>query len=503
MAKSALDKDLQKVVQLEEATHSAGLSFVVPGLTITFLFGAAILGGVSFGAGPLTTLVVIASLIAGYMALNVGANDVANNMGPAVGSRALTLSGALAIAAVCEAAGALIAGGDVVGTISRGLVRAEVSFAVLDFVFVMMAAFLAAGMWIHLATFLGAPVSTTHAIVGGVVGSAVAAAGVSAVIWPVLGTIVASWVVSPALGGGIAALLLLVIDKLVVEREDRVAAARRVVPLLVGLMAGIFSIYLMQKGLARIWHPGAGLMALGGAVVFVLGTFSSKPWVARRAKTLAESGRSISRLFVPPLIFSTALLSFAHGANDVANAVGPLAAIVDAASHGIAARDAVVLPFWVLLIGGIGIAVGLSLFGPRVIRTVGEKITKMNEIRAFCVALSAAITVLVASGLGLPVSSTHIAVGAIFGVGFLREYKTNRGIPNPGVQPRSAFLKTSRLNQTPEEAVENFQKRERRRLVRRRHVLGIVAAWVVTVPASALLSALLYGLMRMAALVAG
>jgi PiT family inorganic phosphate transporter len=201
-------------------------------------------------------------------------------------------------------------------------------------------------------------------------------------------------------------------------------------------------------------------------------------------------------LFTLPLIFATALLSFAHGANDVANAVGPLAAIVAAAQSELADAGKVMLPFWVLAIGAFGIALGLMLFGPGLIRTVGQKITKMDAIRAYCVALAAASTVLVASALGLPVSSTHIAIGAVFGVGYLREFISNKGVPNPAVQPRSLFLEPSRLNATPEEALRNYQKREKRRLVRRQHAFGIAAAWVITVPAAGLVAAVLYGLMR-------
>jgi PiT family inorganic phosphate transporter len=205
--------------------------------------------------------------------------------------------------------------------------------------------------------------------------------------------------------------------------------------------------------------------------------------------------KQIAGLFTMPLIFATGLLSFAHGANDVANAVGPLAAIVASAQTGAADAERVQLPLWVLAIGAAGIALGLSLFGPSLIRTVGEKITRMDTIRAYCVALSAAVTVLVASALGLPVSSTHIAVGAVFGVGYLREFITNSGVPNPAVRPRTLFLEPKRLNETPEMALLNYQKRERRRLVRRQHVLGIAAAWVITVPASAILAAVLYRVM--------
>lgn len=492
MTKAALDKDLQKVARLESATQRLSRSLAAPGLVIVFLLVAVILASLSSTAGPLAMLVVLGALIAGYMALNVGANDVANNMGPAVGSRALTLGGALAIAAVSEAAGAILAGGDVVATISRDLLTPQDRMTAIDYSLVMMSALLAAGLWIHLATVLGAPVSTTHAVVGGVVGAGIAASGLAVVSWPVLGAVAASWVVSPLLGGAIAAALLQIAERLVLSRQDRVAAAQTWVPVLVALMCGIFAMYLATKGLRRVWQPSGSVVALLGAMFAALGWLLAMPWIRRRSITLDNRKKAVSGLFVLPLILATALLSFAHGANDVANAVGPLAAIVATSEAGIAAGDQVALPIWVLLIGASGIALGLALFGPRVIRTVGEKITKMNEARAYCVALSAAATVLLASALGLPVSSTHITVGAVFGVGLLRELTTNRGVPNPAVQPRTYFLKPDRLNATPEDALRNFQKRERRKLVRRQHAFGIAAAWVITVPAAALLSGMLY-----------
>jgi PiT family inorganic phosphate transporter len=329
-----------------------------------------------------------------------------------------------------------------------------------------------------------------------VVGAGVAASGTDVVDWPVIGTITASWVISPALGGLIAAILLAFIKWTIIYREDRVAAARRWVPALVALMTGVFAMYLVSKGLSRIWRAPAYVVLLLGLAGFALGLFAARPWVERRSKGMENRRKHVARLFRLPLIFAAALLSFAHGANDVANAVGPLAAIVAAAQSGVADAGQVALPFWVLAIGAAGIALGLALFGPGLIRTVGQEITKMDAIRAYCVALAAAITVLVASALGLPVSSTHIAIGAVFGVGYLREFITNTGVPNPAVQPRSLFLEPSKLNKTPEEALSNYQKRERRRLVRRQHVIGIATAWIVTVPAAGLLAALLYGVMR-------
>jgi inorganic phosphate transporter, PiT family len=490
--KSALDKDLKKIVRIETATQALSRSLAMPGLIAIFMVSAVVLAILSAGQSPLTSFVIFAAVIAAYMALNVGANDVANNMGPAVGSRALTMTGALAIAAVCEAAGAILAGGDVVNTVSRNLLRPDEGMRVVDFVLVMTAALLAAALWIHLATILNAPVSTTHAIVGGVVGGAVAASGVHVVEWPVIGAIAASWVVSPVMGGVIAAALLGFVKWTILFREDRITAAKRWVPVLVGLMSGVFAMYLASKGLSRVWHPPIEAVLLLGAAAFAAGLFAARPWVFERARKMENRRKHVANLFNLPLIFAAALLSFAHGANDVANAVGPLAAIVAAAQSGAASAGKVVLPFWVLAIGAVGIALGLALFGPGLIRTVGEKITKMDAIRAFCVALSAGTTVLIASAFGLPISSTHTAIGAIFGVGYLREFLYNTKVPNPAVQPRTLFLKTSSLNSTPEEAIVNFQKRERRKLVRRQHVLGIVAAWLVTVPAAAALAAALY-----------
>jgi PiT family inorganic phosphate transporter len=496
MPKPSLDKDLKKVVQIEEATEALSRSLATPGLLLVFLVGAMTIASVSIGASLYAHLVVIAAVIAAYMALNIGANDVANNMGPAVGSRVLSMGAAIAIAAVFEAAGAMIAGGDVVSTVSRDLLVRDHGLGPLPFMHLMMSALLAAALWIHIATYLGAPVSTTHAIVGGVMGAGAAAAGPAVVNWSVMGTIAASWVISPICGGLIAAGLLGLIKWILIYRQDRIAAARLWVPVLVGLMGSVFTMYLIMKGLSRIWHPPEMVVYLCGVAGFVAGTGIAWPWVQKRSQSIENRRKGVAELFTLPLIFAVALLSFAHGANDVANAVGPLAAIVAVAHAGPTSVGQVELPPWVLAIGAVGISLGLTIFGPRLIRTVGEKITKMDPIRAYCVALAAAVTVLVASALGLPVSSTHIAIGAVFGVGYLREFITNKGVPNPAISPRTAYLEPSQLNATPEEAIVNFQKREKRRLVRRQHVYGIAAAWVVTVPAAGLLAAISYALIR-------
>lgn len=492
MAKSAIDKDLKRVRQLREATQDTSRAMAAPGIALVFLLAALVWATLVVSSGPLSYLVVIATVIAAYMALNIGANDVANNMGPAVGSKALTMAGALTIAAICEAAGALLAGGDVVTTISRDIIVPGVHIEGTVFVFVMMAALLSSALWVNLATIIGAPVSTTHAVVGGVTGAGIAAAGFSAIVWPTIGKIAASWVISPVMGGLLAAVLLTIVNFTILRQQHKTLAARVWVPVLVGVMIGIFAMYMSMKGLSRVWRPEGHIVLFIGLVAGGLGWLLALPWVNARTRSMENTNKQVGTLFRLPLIFATALLSFAHGANDVANAVGPLAAIVATVQQGASSTDAVQLPIWVLAIGGLGIALGLALFGPRLIRTVGEKITKLNEIRGYCVALAAATTVLVASALGLPVSSTHIAVGAVFGVGFLREGFSNQGIRNKAVSPEGVFLRTDHLNRTAEEAVANYQKRQRRYLVRRQHAFSIGAAWIITVPAAALLSALIY-----------
>ena len=493
-----LDKHLRKVGHLEEASSSVSRPFAAPGLAGTFLVIILVFAIATTAAGPLSLYVIAAAVISGYMALYVGANDVANNVGPAVGGRAMTLGTALALAAIFEAAGALIAGGDVVETISKDIIRPQAGMTALDFILLMMAGSLASALWIHLATYLGAPVSTTHSVVGGVIGAGIAASGINVVHWPTMGAIAASWVVSPVMGGAMAAGLYWVIRRLIIDRPEPFAAARRWLPAIVAVMAGVFTLYLATKGLPDSWRPSLAMRFGIAAAVLVAAGAASVPWIRAQSAGIEGAGRPVTALFSLPLIAAAALLCFAHGANDVANAIGPLAAIVAAAQTGTAAPTEVPLPLWVLFIGAIGISLGLALFGPTVIRTVGEKITKMNPSRAYCVALSAAATVLLASALGLPISSTHVAVGGVFGIGLLREAITNKGIPNPAVRPRTRSLRISELNETPEQAVARSRKRERRKLVRRQYGISIGAAWVITVPATATIAILLYAILSAA-----
>jgi len=479
MSNHKVDSDLKKVQSFQAGVYEQNKAFANMGLAFVFLVAVLLYAVFAQGGGGTGMFVVAAAVIGAYMAMNIGANDVANNIGPAVGSRALTMIGALVIAAIFEAAGALIAGGDVVSTIRKGIIDPSAMADQMIFIWAMMSALLAAALWLNLATWFGAPVSTTHSIVGGVVGAGIAAAGASSVAWGKLGMIAASWVISPVLGGVIAAAFLYFIKRMILGRDDMLAASRTWVPVLVGIMAGAFAMYLVMKGLKKVWKPDAAmlwLIALGGFAITWLGT---RPLVAKASLGLENRRKSVAQLFTIPLIFSAALLSFAHGANDVANAVGPLAAIVSVAGEAGVEGGKIALPLWVMVIGAIGISIGLLLFGPKLIRTVGEKITRLNQMRAFCVALAAAITVIAASWLGLPVSSTHIAVGGVFGVGFLREYLQNN----------------NKKHKRQTETEKQQKKKAKRKLVRRREMMTIAMAWVITVPVAGLMSAGLFFLL--------
>lgn len=491
------------------------------GVAGLFIAGIFVFASQRIEAGGGVSLLVIAAMIGGYMALNIGANDVANNVGPAVGSGAVTLLGAILIAAVFESGGALIAGGDVVSTIKKGIIDPALIPDSDVFIWLMMAALLAAAIWLNIATAIGAPVSTTHSIVGGVLGAGIAAAGWEIANWGTMGKIAASWVISPVLGGVIAASFLYLIKRTIIFRADKIAAAQRMVPLLVAIMTWAFSVYLIVKGLKKLWRFDiieAGAIGLGIAVLVY---FIVKPMVKKASKNLKNNRVSVGALFTIPLILSAAMLSFAHGANDVANAVGPLAAINDAVmSGGVVSKAAI--PLWVMLIGALGIVVGLALFGPKLIRTVGTEITELDKMRAFCVALAASITVIVASQLGLPVSSTHIAVGGIFGVGFLREYlEANHDhliaeirehckdeptemvdefllrFEEADIKDQGALLAGIKNGKGMTRADHKLlRKAYKKELVKRSMLLKIGAAWVITVPAAGGLAALLYFTIR-------
>ena len=474
-----LDRDLDKISQFDFASKYVSRPLLAPGIALLFIIVCGIAVAFFLDEKQSSYIVIIAAVIGAYMALNIGANDVANNVGPAVGAKALTMGGALVIAAICESAGAILAGGDVVTTISKGIINPASVNDKTVFVWAMMASLISAALWVNLATIFGAPVSTTHSVVGGVMGAGIAAAGFAAVNWPTMGKIAASWIISPVLGGGIAALFLAFIKFSIIYKEDKIAAGIKWVPVLIGLMAGVFSTYLALKGLKKIIQLDLSTSILIGVVIGVIVYAITAPLIKWQSNGLENRNKSIKKLFAIPLVLSAALLSFAHGANDVANAVGPLAAIVHTVEFGNVAGK-VEIPTWVMIIGAIGISFGLLLYGPKLIRIVGDQITKLNPMRAYCVALSAAITVIIASWLGLPVSSTHIAVGGVFGVGFFREWDSARRAKN-----------TNFKNKKISKNIPSGERR-RRKLVRRSHFLTVISAWVITVPAAATLSGTIF-----------
>lgn len=466
---------------------------------------------------------VIAAVVGGYMALNIGANDVANNIGPAVGSGALTIGTAIVLAFIFEGAGALIAGGDVVKTIKKGIIDPSMIGDAETFVWAMLAALLAAAVWLNIATALGAPVSTTHSIVGGVLGAGIAAGGWGIADWGKVQQIVASWIISPAMGGLIAAGFLYGIKRTVMDKEDMLGAGRNRVPIFLGIMAWAFTSYIILKGIKKIVAVELPVALMIGFAAAVVTFFVTKPMISRASKTLKNTRESIDGLFVIPLIIGACFLSFAHGANDVANAIGPLAAINEAVRTAEIASKAAI-PLWVMGIGALGIAVGLALYGPKLVRTVGSEITELDMTRAFCVSLAAAITVIIATHFGLPVSSTHIAVGAIFGVGFLREVLTYRYNQKLELVRDYMADKKSQTHETAEAFVQAFDEAslvEKKRildelkaadkshgrrkklkraytekLVQRSLLIKIVLAWIITVPLSAIFAAMVFYMIR-------
>ena len=521
--------DIKTFDTLNKATEKSVSSFAKLSLALLFMVVVFLWSYNSHGDVPNNTFLVIGAVFGAYMAMNIGANDVANNVGPAVGSKAMTLMWAIIIAATFEALGAFVAGGDVVKTIKKGIIDPALISDPQIFIWAMTAALLSAALWLNFATSIGAPVSTTHSIVGGVMGAGIAAAGFGIVAWGTMAKIAASWVISPVLGGIIAAGFLYLIKTKIVYKKDMVSSAKVEVPYLVAVMTWAFSTYLILKGIKRLikldFFTAAGIALVIAVVVYIL----DKPLISKAADKLENTRVSVNTLFTIPLIFAAALLSFAHGANDVANAIGPLAAINDAVmSSEISSK--VDIPFWVMAVGALGIAVGLALYGPKLIKTVGSEITELDQMRAYAIAMAASITVIIASQLGLPVSSTHIAVGGVFGVGFLREYldshetrflqqlrkkfkkhkkeldsmtKELDELEKIESKSKSNYVRIVELYKSIEEKQEVVKQEKKDvkeaksvKYVKRDAVKKIVAAWVITVPAAAILSAAVFFMIK-------
>ncbi len=413
----------------------------------------------------LTTLILTVASLAGlYMAWTIGANDVANAMGTSVGSGALTLRGAIVVAAIFEFGGAMLVGGSVTNTIRKGIV--DISALGNDptvMAIGMTCCLLAAALWLNLATFAGWPVSTTHSIVGAVVGFGVAAGGLGAVDWGTIGSIALSWVVSPVMGGILGYSLFIFLQKTILTAPDPLASIRRWGPILVFPIISILALSAMFKGLKPLRLD----LTLGPALLIALGlgvvsSAVAVPIFARFAQTTTDDkeaalGRT-EKVFMVLQVMTACFVAFAHGSNDVANAVGPLAAVFGAIKEGV--TETVQVPYRVLLIGGVGIVVGLATYGYKIMATIGRKITELTPSRGFAAEFAAATTIVVASKMGLPVSTTHTLVGAVVGVGFGRSIGA----------------------------------------INTRVLRGIFASWFITVPFTALLAALLFLLARLALL---
>ena len=409
-----------------------------------------------------TVLIILAMVFGLYMTWGIGANDVANAMGTSVGSGAITVKQAIVIAAIFEFSGAFLAGGHVTKTIRKGIIDPG---SIIDtpeiLVFGMLAALLAAAVWLMIASHKGWPVSTTHSIVGAVVGFAVAGIGVDAVHWGKIGQIVASWAVSPILGGTIAFLLMLSIRQLILNTDNPFQNAKKWGPIYVFLVGFIISLVTIFKGLKHLNIDLSVGMSFFLAVVIGLGVAVAGWVLINKVKLDPAADRdfhfaSVEKVFTPMMIFTACAMAFAHGSNDVANGIGPMAAVVSIVQSGGMVAQKAALPIWILVLGGIGIVVGLGTMGYKVMQTIGTQITELTPSRGFCATLAAAATVVMASRTGLPVSTTHIAVGAVIGVGLAR-----------GVGA-----------------------------IDLRVIGGIVVSWVVTLPVGAFLSMLFFFILK-------
>ena len=374
-----------------------------------------------------TIFLAMAVIFGLFMAWGVGANDVANAMGTSVGARAITIKQAILIAMVFEFAGAWLAGGEVTETVRSGIIDLENSG--LDrnpqlLVYGMLSSLLAAGVWLLVASQRGWPVSTTHSIVGAIIGFAVVGISFDSVIWSQVGSIAASWVVSPVFSGVIALVLFLSVQKLVLDTDDPLANARRYVPWYIFLVGFIISTMTMIKGLSKTGlELNLGQILLVATLIGLITMGLGILLLRRVALKPQEDGHELDNLekvFGVLMVFTACSMAFAHGSNDVANAIGPLAAVVGVVETGGVFSQESTVPNWILLLGATGIVIGLATWGYRVIMTIGRNITHLTPSRGFAAELAAATTVVIASGTGIPVSTTHTLVGAVLGVGLAK-----------------------------------------------------------------------------------
>lgn len=408
------------------------------------------------------TLILLAAGFAFFMAWGIGANDVANAMGTSVGSKALTIKQAIIVAMIFEFAGAYLAGGEVTATIRSGIIDSGYFVDTPELlVFGMIGSLLAAGTWLLIASWLGWPVSTTHSIIGAIVGFAAVGVGTEAVHWSKVTGIVGSWVITPMIAGLIAYFIFLSAQKLIFDSENPLAMAKRYVPFYMGMTGFMVSLVTIKKGLTHVGLDLTSMQGYGAAltvavVLFFVGKFAIGRLTFDPSADRHMHYTNVERVFAILMVVTACAMAFAHGSNDVANAIGPLAAVVSIVNSGGEIASTAKLAWWVLPVGAIGIVLGLAMLGRRVIATIGKGITHLTPSRGFAAELAAATTVVIASGTGLPISTTQTLVGAVLGVGMAR------GIAalNLGV------------------------------------VRNIVVSWVVTLPAGAIMSIMFFYMLK-------
>lgn len=464
-----LDKDLGRITHAEAAQLQAFRPVLRLGLGVLFCVAVLILLMGIFGRDLQSAGLGAGLIVACWLGLAIGSNDVANSLGPAVGAGAIGLVPGLILVALAEIGGASLAGGEVTTRLSQGIFETQFLTSRLQEQMLMLSALIGAAFWITLASGAGLPVSTSHSIVGAIAGASIAALGFASVHWSAIFMIATAWIMSPLAAGVLAAALLTFVTVFVRDAPDRAAAAQRWLPVLVGVMAALFLAYLALLASRRL-----GIWPLP-VILAVLPFGLPMAWLTRRqlrGEIAANPTKPrMKPLFRPALLMSVVIMGFAHGANDVGNVAGPLTVILPRSGSD----ETMHVPVTILLMAGMSIAVGTLLFGRRLVAMVGSGITRLNPVRAFCVSLATAATVLLAAAVGLPVSTTHIAIGGIFGVGFVREW-------------------LDRKSRRPDMPAE---EKRRRRLIRRSHVITISAAWIVTVPTTAFLGAASYVLISL------
>ncbi|MCH8177442.1 MAG: inorganic phosphate transporter [Proteobacteria bacterium] len=372
-----------------------------------------------------TIYIILAGALGLFMAWGIGANDVANAMGTSVGSGVLTIKQAVIIAAIFEFSGAFLAGGQVTSTIRKGIIDSSAVAGTPELlIFGMLSSLLAAGLWLLIATRAGWPVSTTHTIIGAMVGFAVVGLGIEAVNWDKIGNIVISWVVSPVLSGTLAYFLFRSVQKLILNTDNPLGNAKKYVPIYIFATGFMIALLTMFKGLKHIGLEFTTAQSYGIAVLVGLVVMGCGIFYISRLKFDPSDDRdfhfaNVEKIFSILMVVTACGSAFAHGSNDVANAIGPVAAVISIANEGVVTQESV-MPTWILLVGGLGIVLGLATYGKKVMATIGRKITELTPSRGFACELAASTTIVAASGIGLPISTTHTLVGAVLGVGLAR-----------------------------------------------------------------------------------